>query len=735
MGFGKLRWAVLLLPYFLPLGYSSANAVETRSWDESYALAHKVVSQMTVDEKVGVLTGVTFAKSKCNGDTHPVPRLGIPALCFKDGPAGVQPSKNVTGFPAGINAASTFSRTLMRKRGEAIGRELKGKGVNTWYGPSIDIMRNPKGGRGWEAFGPDPYLNSEGGYETIMGVQGVGVQACAKHLAANNQEHNRYNLSVTLDDRAMWEVYGYPYIRSIKEADLSSVMCSFNRINGTFTCSHPKLLANDGFLRSNGFKGFVVSDYGATHGTAAEIANAGMEMEQPGEFDPLVNGGGVFTEGGLKNSVLNGTVSNERLDEMAIRVLAPWYRLRQDVDYPPINHAADVRSEEHTALAKEIASASAVLLKNAPRASNSSSSRTLGRHLGLPILKSEIKEMAIIGEDAKQPDLSLCNELVECTNGTLAVGWGSGGNSLEFLIAPADAITSYVGDFATISTSLSNDATAGAAAATDKDVAFVFVNARSGEWIQNIVHDQGGDRNDLELFYEGRQLIERVAAVCNNTVVVVHSVGPVFMPWSTHPNITAIVYAGVPGEQSGPSIVDVLYGNYNPSGRLPFSIADTEEAYGTQIVYDRTIGPLTLNYTEGLFLDYRYMEEHGISPRFEYGFGLSYTTFAYDNLDIRSNGSSKSVTFSIRNTGGVDGTEIPQLYLGFPEGSGEPKKVLRGFSDVAVKVDESKNVTMTLTELDMSIWDVTNQQWTVPPGEFTVYVGASIKDIRLTGSF
>ncbi|KAG6882905.1 hypothetical protein C0993_008700, partial [Termitomyces sp. T159_Od127] len=329
--------------------------------------------------------------------------------------------------------------------------------------------------------------------------------------------------------------------------------------------------------------------------------------------------------------------------------------------------------------------------------------------------------------------------------------WGSGSNSLEFIIPPIDAITSFVETSATVTSSLSNDVTAGAAAAEAKDVALVFVNAMSGELgLYVVVEGNQGDRNDLDLWYEGGSLIEAVAAVNENTVVVVHSVGPVYMPWSTHPNITAIVYAGAPGEQTGPSIVDVLYGEYNPSGRLPFSIADSESNYGTTITYD-VVSP-DLNYTEKLLLDYRYMDANNIIPRFEFGYGLSYTTFAYSALSITSSGTSQIIAFTVTNSGAFAGAEKPQLYLGYPSTAVEPSKVLRGFEEVFLDVGASSLVNMTLTERDMryflnrereinlttlfcSIWDTTSETWVRPSGMFNVYVGASIKDIRLSGIF
>lgn len=340
----------------------------------------------------------------------------------------------------------------------------------------------------------------------------------------------------------------------------------------------------------------------------------------------------------------------------------------------------------------------------------------------------------MVGQDGKMPNKN-CGGLNQCNDGTMSVGWGSGANSLDFIIPPIDAITSFVGTSATITSSLSNDLNAGANAARGKDVAFVFVNAMSGElgFYVTVVGNMG-DRNDLKLWWDADGLIGRVAAVCNNTIVIVHSVGPVLMTWSSHPNVTAIIYAGTPGEQTGPSIVDVMYGKYNPSGRLPFSIADSESAYGTSIVYD-SLGFPAVSYTEKLLLDYRYMDARNITPRFEFGFGLSYTTFAYSPLGISASGSSQVITFTVTNTGFVPGTEIPQLYLGYPASAGEPKKVLRGFEEVVLGVSESANVVMTLRSRDMSVWDTPSQSWVRPSGTFLVYVGASSKDIRMTGSF
>ncbi|KIY53470.1 glycoside hydrolase family 3 protein [Fistulina hepatica ATCC 64428] len=711
------------------------DAFTLRSWDEAYALANATVAQMTMDEKLNLTIGEGEFLSRCVGNTGSVPSQNIPSICLNDGPAGIRIVENVTGFPAGINAAATFSRRLMRARGVALAEEFRDKGIHVYTGPAMDLMRNPKAGRAWESFGPDPYLNGEGAYETIMGVQSVGVQACAKHLIANNQEHWRYGLIANLDDRTTHEMYWYPFLRSI-EANVSAVMCAYNQVNGTSSCHNAALLGDDGLLGKAGFQGYVVSDWGATHDTAADNANAGLDMEQPGDW--ILIGGGVFASG-LESAVDDGDVTEARFNQMVTRILTPFFRLGQDSGYPVtnfdvqswrsgLNEYVNVRSDNHTALAREIGAASIVMLKNARvTASDGSTLR------GLPLSSENIKTMAIVGLDSQMPDLD-CNDLNECNDGTLVIGWGSGSNSLEFTVPPIDALTDYVGDSATITTSGTNDLTDGPEAAEGKDVCLVFANG--GELgFYDIVDGNEGDRNDMNLWWKGGSLLEDVAAVCNNTIVVIHAVGPVPMGWYDNENITAILHAGLPGEQTGPSLIDVLYGSVNPSGRLPFTVAEDEDDYGTVIVYDSLTGFPVIDYTEQLLLDYRYMDTQNITPTFEFGFGLSYTTFNYSDLSISSSGSSQIITFTVTNSGDVDGTEIPQLYLGYPDGAGEPPKVLRGFDEVILSAGASSTVTMSLSQRDYSIWDTVSQSYVVPSGTFDVYVGASIKDIRLTGSF
>ncbi|KAF8526195.1 glycoside hydrolase family 3 protein [Hysterangium stoloniferum] len=712
---------------------SVSSSFVTRSWSESVQLADQLVSSLTLGEKVGILTGQGIFTAHCIGNTHAVNRSlpnapnGVPSICLNDGPSGVRAVDLVTGFPTGINAASTFSRRLIQARGQAMAEEFRAKGINVLLGPAMDLMRSPKAGRGWESFGPDPWLSGEAAFSTIQGIQSVGVQACAKHFLANVQEHYRYTYSVTIDDRTIHEMYLWPFIRAV-EANVSSVMCAYNQFNGTYSCGNSGLLGPTGLLKQIGFQGYVMSDWGATHPTTSQYANAGLDMEQPGDF--ILVGGGVFGDF-LEAAVVIKDVAQSRLDQMVSNILAPWFRLGQDTDYPPPNFDAlkpdgsgplnlhvNARSDAHTALAREIAGASSVLLKN---------------NGALP-LKGAEKTMAVIGLDSIAPEKG-CT-LDGCDGGTVVTGWGSGSIILDFVVPPIDAIQAFVASNATgtaITTSPSNDLDKAAQAAIGKEVALVFVNAMSGEF--QLVNGNLGDRADLDLWFKGGSMIERVAAVNPNTIVVIHSTGPVLMgPWSDSPNVTAIIYAGVPGEQTGPAIVDVLYGKVNPSGRLPFTIAVNANDYPADILYFDLNPAPTIKFQETLFIDYRHFDQAGISPRYEFGFGLSYTTFAYSALSVTPSGTGATISFSVKNMGERDGTEIPQLYIGFPAGVGEPPKVLRGFDEVPLRSGASKSVTFSLNERDLSVWDTPSKRWTRPSGTFTVYVGASSRNIHLQGS-
>ncbi|KAG2065205.1 glycoside hydrolase family 3 protein [Suillus decipiens] len=706
------------------------------AWATAHQKARNLISNYTVEEKVNLTTGTGFAAGLCSANI--APNKNFPGLCFQDSPLAVLGADFTTVFPAGIQVASTWNRALMRARGLALGQEFKGKGANVAQGPFLNMGRVPQGGRNWEGFGADPFL-------TVLGLQHGGVQSCAKHFINNEQEQFRTVESSNVDDRTQHEIYAHPFLRGVM-AGLSSVMCSFNLINDTYACNNEKMI-NDILKREYSFQGFVLSDSFATMSTLSAVA--GLDVTMPGNINIATPNGSYFG-GNLTDYVNEGYISMARLDDMATRIVAAWYFLHQDEDYPVTNFNLFDQNDEvnnkhvnvqadHYRLVREIGAAGTVLLKNTNGA--------------LPLNKP--KNMIFlygVGVD-----------------GILASGCGSGTGTFPYLILPLEGIqqrarqdgSSVFRDFDDWNTDLAGTMAFGQA------VALVFTCSDSGEGLFSF-DGNPGDRKNLTAWNNGNDLILAVAAQNNNTIIVVNSVGPLIMePWIEHPNVTAVVWAGIQGQEAGNAIVDVLYGAYNPSGRLPYTIAKDPADYPAQVVTsDLGNEAVPINYTEGLFIDYRHFDQANITPRFEFGFGLSYTTFSYSNLDVAAiqslnidqedlitawegreaspvaEGSSVAlwlhepafqVTFNVINTGYVPGTEIPQLYIHYPPSASEPPSVLKGFTNVEIGPNDTKHVSITLSRYDLSIWDVVAQGWRKPDGQISFSVGASSRDFRLWG--
>ncbi|KAI0348700.1 beta-glucosidase [Trametopsis cervina] len=720
-------------------------------WAAAYAKAKAAVANLSVADKVNLGTGVQWQKGPCVGNIPAISSIpGFTGLCLQDGPVGVRYADKVSVFPPEINVAATWNRTLMRQRGAALGAEFKGKGAHVALGPMMNLMRAPAAGRNWEGGGGDPFLSGELAFETVTGIQSSGAQACAKHYINNEQEHFRDSSSSIVDDRTQHELYLHPFLRSV-QANVATVMCSYSEmtgslVNGSYACENDKTL--NGLLKGElGFQGCTsLSRYWwATH-SGAPAVNAGLDMTMPG--DETYESGTTYFGQNLVNAVNSGQVSQARLTDLATRILAAWYLLGQDSGFPAVNYNSwnpsqgkhiDV-SADHATLIRTIGAASTVLLKN-----------TNGT---LPLAKP--KSIGIIGNGAgsnPQGPNGFTDRAGD--SGVLALGWGSGTADFPYLTAPVDAITARAKqDGTTITSSLSDTDLNGAAnAAAGKDVAFVFITADSGEGYLT-VENNAGDRNDLSAWHGGDALIAQVAKTNKNTVVVVNSVGPINTEaWVNHPNVTAIVWSGLPGQEAGNSLVDVLYGAYNPSGKLPFTIGKSINDYAAQIITSGS-GIVPIPYNEGLFIDYRHFDQANIAPRFEFGFGLSYTTFSYSNLKISGStsggtrqpkgpGSSLdpwlhtpvvTVTFTLTNTGTVAGTEIPQLYISPPSTAKSAPNNLKGFDSVFLAAGASTTVSLSLTRYHFSIWDVVSQQWLIPSGVTGISVGASSRDLRLKGS-
>ncbi|MCJ1241663.1 hypothetical protein MMC14_009669 [Varicellaria rhodocarpa] len=651
-----------------PFSFPSPWGSGTGDWADAYVKARTFVSQLTLLEKVNLTTGVGWEGERCVGQNGAIPRLGFRSLCMQDSPLGVRDTDYNSAFPAGVNAAATFSRGLAYARGQAMGAEHRLKGVDVQLGPVAGPLgRAPEGGRNWEGFSPDPVLTGIQIAETVKGIQSSGVIACTKHYIGNEQEHFRQapqtgyditdSISSNIDDVTMHELYLWPFADAVR-AGTGSIMCSYQQVNNSYACQNSHTL---NYLLKNelGFQGFVMSDWAAQH-SGVISALSGLDMTMPGDatFDSATSYWGA----NLTVSVLNGTVPQWRLDDAATRIVAAWYYVGRDntsapinfdswsldtygydhplamEDYTLINEHVDVRAD-HGTLIRQLGSASTVLLKNVNNA--------------LPLTGKE-KFTAVFGDDAgdNSNGPNGCSDR-NCDNGTLAMGWGSGTANFPYLVTPETAIQNEVlannGIFQSITDNFAYAQIA--SLASQASVAIVFANSDSGEGYIT-VDGNVGDRNNLTLWGGADELIQNVTSMCNNTILVMHTVGPVLVGnYSSNPNITAILWAGIPGQESGNSIADVLYGRVNPGARLPFTMADAREDYGVDLLYVPNQLVPQQDYTEGVFIDYRALDRANIEPVYEFGYGLSYTTFSYSNLQItKKNVSTYTPTIGTTST-------------------------------------------------------------------------------------
>jgi beta-glucosidase len=707
---------------------SGSQPAATSSWTAAIAKAKTALGQLSQSEKIGIVTGVGWHDGNCVGNTSPVSKIGFPSLCLQDGPLGVRYASSVTAFTPGVQAASTWDRALIRQRGTYMGEEARGTGVNVLLGPVAGALgKFAEGGRNWEGFSPDPYLTGIAMAETIEAMQNAGVQANAKHYLVNEQERNRETMSSNVDDRTMHELYLWPYADAVK-ANVASVMCSYNKINGTWACENGG--AMDRLLKQElGFPGYVLTDWNAQHSTEA-AANTGLDMSMPGSN---YDGGNRLWGAALTSAVSAGRVAQARLDDMVTRILSGWYLVGQDQNYPRVNFDANVQGS-HKDNVRAVARDGIVLLKNDGGV--------------LPLRRPA--SLAVVGSGAVTGDHAR-NQCADqgCNKGALGMGWGSGTVKYPYFVAPYDAIRARAqAEGTAVTLSGTDDTSAGASAARAKDVALVFITADSGEGYIT-VENNAGDRVNLDPWHNGNELVAAVAGASSNVVVVAHSVGPIILERILAlPSVKAVVWAGLPSQESGNALVDVLYGDTNPSGKLPYTIAKSASDYGTKVVSGND------NFAEGLYIDYRHFDQAGIAPRYEFGFGLSYTNYTYSDIAVSSTARSgpatgavvpggpedlfqtvATVTARITNSGSVAGAEVAQLYVSFPSGApATPPRQLRGFDKVKLAAGASATVTFNVRRRDLSYWDVRSQKWVVPAGTFRVAVGASSRDLRLNGS-
>ncbi|KAK9776950.1 putative beta-glucosidase [Seiridium cardinale] len=711
------------LPYYglSPPVYPSpqSNGTSSSRWALAYARARSIISQATLEEKVNVTGGFT---GQCVGNSGSIPRLGVPSLCLSDAPDGIRGNEFTSAFPAGIHVAATWDRDLMYQYGKALGEEFKGKGINIALGPVAGPLgRVARGGRNWEGLSNDPYLAGAGMGNIVRGIQDAGVMANPKHFLLNEQEWRRRPgdlgeaVSSKIDDRSLHELYLFPFMDGLREGALLN-----------------------GILKTElGFEGVVISDWGGQYSGVAS-ANSGLDLAMPDS---------VLWGQNLTNAVNNGSVSEDRVTDMSTRVLASWFYIGQDNGYPSPAVYSNLQKhdpidvqDDHASIIKKIGAAGTVLVKNTNNA--------------LPLQKPRF--LYITGYDANHEPSPWVNPSRygggyevnfgwNTFQGTLITGGGSGSSAPPYVVSPFQAIQERLTkdrgilrwDFESINPT----------AYVNADACLVFINAYASESF---------DRTTLTDAFSD-QLVTNVAANCTNTIVVIHSTGVrVVDAWIENPNITAVLYAGLPGQESGHSLVSVLWGDEAPSGKLPFTVAKQEEDYGNILNSTVTFDAFPqVNFTEGLYIDYRAFDKQGIEPRFEFGFGLTYTTFEYGDLSVNlAEGADTqalpdpsipiiqgghpdlwavvaSVTCTITNTGGTAASEVAQLYVGIPGDLDTPVRQLRGFQRVPVRPGETRTVSFSLTRRDLSVWDVIAQQWRLQEGSYQINVGASSRDLRL----
>ncbi|BFH61299.1 glycoside hydrolase family 3 C-terminal domain-containing protein [Paenibacillus azoreducens] len=652
----------------------------------------ELIAQMTVEEKASLCSGLNMWQTKA------VERVGIPSIVMTDGPHGLRKqerpgdmsSKTVpaTCFPSGAGLASSWDRNLIREVGQALGEECLAEDVQIILGPAVNIKRSPLCGRNFEYFSEDPYLASEMGAQHVLGVQEKGVGTSVKHFAANNQETLRNSINTIVDERTLNEIYLRAFEGPITEGDAWTVMCAYNLVNGDF-CSENEYLLTDVLKKRWGHGGFVMTDWGAINERVKGL-KAGLELEMPyagPERDRMI-------AEAVKSGELDEKVLDEAVERM-LKVIFAAYDARQE------GYRYD--REAHHALARKAAAECMVLLKNEG---------------GLLPLNPQ-QSVAVIGALADKPRYqgggSSHISPYRLDEALAAVREAAEG---EVGYAQGYSLTEDVMDDA-----LMNEAVELAAA---KDVAVIFAG------LPDSFESEGFDRTHLDMPSSQCELIRRVAAVQPNTVVVLSNGAPIVMPWLDDAKAVLEGYLG--GQATGSAAADVLFGKVNPSGKLAETFPVRLEQTPAYLNFPG--GKNEVFYGEGLFVGYRYYEAKKEKPLFPFGYGLSYTTFAYEQIEIDKelikDTESVNVTVTVRNTGSRAGKEIVQLYVKPVDSSVvRPVKELKGFEKVSLQPGEAKKITFTLDKRAFAYFNTEIHDWFAETGAYEIVAGPSSADTPL----
>lgn len=652
-----------------------------------------LISQMTLEEKAGMCSGLDFWHLKN------IDRLDIPSVMVSDGPhglrkqddkgdhLGINDSIKAVCFPPACLSACSFDRELMTELGETIGKEAQATDVSVVLGPAVNIKRSPLCGRNFEYYSEDPYLAGETAAAFINGVQSQHVGTSIKHFAANNQEFNRMSNSSEADERTLREIYFPAFETAVKKSQPYTVMCSYNRINGTYASENPWLLTE--VLRDEwGFEGYVMSDWGAVNERVPAL-KAGLELEMP-------SSGGVNDQEIIK-AVQDGTLDEAVLDRAVERILRISFMWLDNKKEQPFTMEADHDFARHTA------EQSMVLLKNE----------------NILPLKAEEK-VAFIGGFAKKPRFQGGGSS-HINSFRVSSAWDAV-SQMEGISGNATYAEGFPADQDIYDEALAAEAVE---AARKADKAVIFAG------LPDSFESEGYDRSHMRLPECQNRLIGEIIQAQPNTIVVLHNGSPVEMPWLC--DVKGLLEAYLGGQAVGEAEVNILYGKVNPSGKLaetiPYKLSDNP-SYLNFGDGEKTI------YHEGVFVGYRYYDTKEMPVAFPFGYGLSYTTFAYSNLKLdKSELTEKdtlTVSVDITNTGSVAGKEIVQLYVRDNSGACmRPDKELKGYEKVALEPGEAKTVTMTLDHRSFAWYNTDLKDWYSATGKYDILIGASSRDIRL----
>ncbi len=656
-----------------------------------------IVSQMTLEEKAALCSGKNF------WHLQTPERLGIEPVMVSDGPCGIRKQADAadhlglnasvpaTSYPTGSCMACSFDRALFRESGVTLGHACQAEQLSVLLGPAANIKRSPLCGRNFEYLSEDPYLTGELAASYIDGVQSQNVGVSLKHFAVNNQEYHRMSSDSVVDERTLREIYLAGFETAVRRAKPWTVMCSYNRVNGTYAAENKRLLTE--ILRDEwGFDGYVVSDWGATTAERVKCLEAGLDLEMPGK--------NAANDRQLVEAVQNGTMDEKVLDTAAERILTVVLKY---LDHKKPETVIDFEADHEKA--RKIAAESMVLLKND----------------GILPLKKDAK-VAFVGEFARTPRFQgggSSNVNAYKVTSALEAAETMG---LHVSFAPGYATKTPEPDAALLE--------AAAKTAEAADVAVVFVG------ITDAMESEGFDRRTLSMPENHEALVAAVSKVQKNTVVVVMCGGCITMPWLS--DVRGVLYAYLGGEAVGPATLDLLFGDANPSGKLAESFPKRLEDNPSYLYYFGDEQNRT-EYREGIFVGYRYYDKKNIDVLFPFGYGLSYTTFEYSDLRLDKaemlDTDTLTVTVKVKNTGAVRGKEVVQLYVGMPQSRTiRPEKELRGFEKVELAPGEEKTVSFTLSKRAFAYYRTDIADWYAESGDYVIMAAKSSRDVACTAT-